>query len=335
MTDARGYVYLAEQANGPMRKPVEFSAIWGDAITELDRQAPDVRLINLETAVTKSDDFWKGKGINYRMHPENIPVLSAARIDIVALANNHILDWGYAGLVETIDTLRKMKIGHAGAGRNMAEAAAPAVQDLGRARVLVFSYATESSGVPVAWRADENRPGVNMIADLSENMVRRIGEEVRRVKKAGDIAVLSIHWGPNWGYEITASEERFSHGLINEAGVDLIHGHSSHHVKRIEVYRGKLILYGCGDFLDDYEGIKGLGAYRGDLGLMYFARLDPESGRLLALDMTPTQIRHFRINRASPADSTLLANVLNREGRGHRTRVTTDAENRLRLTWDE
>jgi poly-gamma-glutamate synthesis protein (capsule biosynthesis protein) len=336
MTDARGYVDIAENAFGLIAKPVGFSAIWGDALDEMDRWAPDVRLLNLETAVTKSDDYWKGKGINYRMNPDNMPVLTAARINVVSLANNHVLDWGYAGLDETIEMLKKAKIQYAGAGRNRAEAGAPAILDVGnKGRVIVFSFATESSGVPSEWAANENRAGVNVLQDFSDDTVRRIGEQVGRVKKPGDIIIASIHWGPNWGYDIAASEERFTHGLIDSAGVDLIHGHSSHHVKRIEVYRGKLILYGCGDFLNDYEGISGREPYRGDLGLMYFARLDPATGKLLSLDMTPTQIRHFRVNRAKPADAKWLADVLTREGRGRGTHVVLDADNRLRLKWGE
>jgi poly-gamma-glutamate synthesis protein (capsule biosynthesis protein) len=129
--------------------------------------------------------------------------------------------------------------------------------------------------------------------------------------------------------------EQFSHGLIDEAGVDIIHGHSSHHVKAIEVYHGKLILYGCGDFLNDYEGIIGHEAFRGDLGLMYFARVDPATGKLLSLDMAPTQVRHFRVNRASPVDSRWIANVLNREGKVYGTSVAVVDGSSLQLQWQK
>src|SRR3990170_5081967 len=91
MKNAAGYVELAEAASGPIPKPVDFSYIWGDALNELERMAPDLRIINLETAITKSDDYWD-KGINYRMHPENIPCITVAKIDFCSLANNHILD---------------------------------------------------------------------------------------------------------------------------------------------------------------------------------------------------------------------------------------------------
>jgi poly-gamma-glutamate capsule biosynthesis protein CapA/YwtB (metallophosphatase superfamily) len=58
---------------------------------------------------------------------------------------------------------------------------------------------------------------------------------------------------------------QFAHALIDEAGFDLVHGHSSHHPKAIEVHHGRIILYGCGDFITDYEGIKGYESFRDDL----------------------------------------------------------------------
>ncbi len=332
--DAREYVSLAERFSGPIAKPMEVAEVWGDALAELERYNPAIRLINLETAVTRSADLWPGKGINYRMSPENAGLFAAAGINAASVANNHILDWGYRGLEETITTLQKMKIHFSGAGRNWSEAAAPAVvQATSGSRVLVFAFAVKTSGVPDAWAAQQDGPGVNLLDDLSQHAVNEIGEQVRRVKRPNDIAMASIHWGPNWGYEITEGEELFAHHLVDQAGIDLVHGHSSHHVKRIEVYRGKLILYGCGDFLNDYEGIAGYEYYNPDLGLMYFPTVDPLSGKLLSLKMTPTRVRRFRIMRASHSEAGLLADILNREGKDHGTHVALSPDGRLHLVW--
>ena len=334
LEDARDYVKLAEEANGPIDRPVSYSYIWGDALEEFDLIKPDVRIINLETSITKSDEYWKGKGINYRMHPENIQCLTAAAIDICALANNHILDWGYPGLIETMETLRKAGIKGAGAGRNLKEAETPAVTEVpGRGRVVFFSYGSDSSGIPLNWAALPNRPGINMLLDFSETTVRHIGEIVWKIKQPNDFVIASIHWGSNWGYEIPREQTEFAHGLIDIAGVDLIHGHSSHHARGIEVYKDKLILYGCGDFLNDYEGIGGYEDFRGDLSLLYFPAVDPLTGRLQSLQMAPMQIRRFRVNRASLADAVWLEKTLNREGRTFGTGVELTIDNRLILLW--
>jgi len=116
MRSAGRYVEIAEKANGPIQRPVSFSYIWGDALEELERVASDVRIINLETSVTEGDDYWKGKYLHYRMHPANIHCIKAANIDFCSIANNHILDWGYSGLTETLETLRKANVKIAGMG---------------------------------------------------------------------------------------------------------------------------------------------------------------------------------------------------------------------------
>jgi hypothetical protein len=146
---ATRYVELAEAKNGPIQGPIEYSYVWGDALTELDRMAPDVRIINLETSVTKSDRHWRGKGVHYRMHPENVPCIATAGIDCCVLANNHVIDWGFTGLRETLDTLEAAGIETAGAGLDAEDAAAPAVLEMGtRGRVLVFGFGTKASGIP-------------------------------------------------------------------------------------------------------------------------------------------------------------------------------------------
>jgi poly-gamma-glutamate synthesis protein (capsule biosynthesis protein) len=332
--NALGYVELAERANGPIRKPVDFAYIWGDALAELDRVAPDVRLINLETAVTKSDEYWKGKGIHYRMHPANVPCITAAGIDCCVLANNHVLDWGYAGLRETLETLQKAGVQTAGAGSDQAQAESAALFPIaGKGRVIVIAFGHESSGVPRRWGARRDRPGVNLLDDLSDRSIRYVAELSEKLKGRNDILVASIHWGGNWGYHIPPDQVRFAHRLIDEAGIDMVHGHSSHHFKGIEVYRDKPILYGCGDFLNDYEGIGGYEQYRGDLALMYFANMDSSSGNLRGLEITPTQTRHLRVNRASSEDAEWIREVLNRESQGFGVRFDLGRDNRLILRW--
>jgi poly-gamma-glutamate synthesis protein (capsule biosynthesis protein) len=125
---ALGYVALAERAYGAIPRAVDHTYVWGVALEELERRRPHARIVNLETSVTTCEDP-APKGINYRMHPANVGVLTALGIDVCALANNHALDWGRSGLLETLDVLRAARIMPAGAGRTLAEAEAPAIVD--------------------------------------------------------------------------------------------------------------------------------------------------------------------------------------------------------------
>ena len=312
---AHTYVELAERANGSIPRPADVAYVWGDALEELGRRAPDARVVNLETAVTRHDESWKGKEVHYRMHPDNVGCLTAAHIDCCVLANNHVLDYGRAGLLETLDALEHARVRTAGAGRHLADARAPAVIPVpSKGRVIVFGVGTETSGIPRGWAATEDQPGLDLLKDLSDATLARIQDAVAAVKRPGDVVITSIHWGSNWGFGVPRAHVRFAHGLI-AAGVDVVHGHSAHHVRPIEIFEGRLILYGCGELLDDYEGIGGCEAFRPDLASLFFASVDPSTGRLGQLRVTPMQIRNFRLNRASRRDAEWLRATIHRTSR--------------------
>ncbi|MGZ3748178.1 MAG: CapA family protein [Pseudobdellovibrionaceae bacterium] len=337
LKNAIEYVSLAEKINGPIPRPVDFSYIWGEALNELDRVNPQVRIINLETSLTTSEE-WEPKGINYRLHPRNAPTLAAAKIQACALANNHILDWGEKGLMESLSTLQELGIKTAGAGRTLAEAEAPAIINLalkqGEGRLLLFSMATESSGVPSHWGAEPQKGGVHLLPDLSMKTMSSIRNQVQRWKRDRDIVIASIHWGGNWGYSIPSGHSSFARGLIAEAGVDLVHGHSSHHIQRLEVFKDKLIIYGCGDFINDYEGIRGHEEYRGDLPVMFFPTLEIGTGKLLVLRLVPLHMKRFRLERASREDVLWLRGVLNREGKKGGTSFELEADSSLHMSFE-
>jgi poly-gamma-glutamate capsule biosynthesis protein CapA/YwtB (metallophosphatase superfamily) len=333
MRSAKGYFDLAVKANGPIKTPVDFSYIWGAALEEWERASPDLRIINLETSITHNATY-AAKGINYRMSPENAACLAAAEPDCCVLANNHVLDWMHAGLLDTLATLERLLIKTAGAGRNVDEASAPAALTVaGAGRVLVFSFALPTAGVPPHWAATQDTAGVNLLPSLSAASVAAIADQVAAVRQAGDVVIISIHWGPNWGYVVTDEQRLFAHALIDEAGASIVYGHSSHHAKTIEVYRNRLILYGCGDFLNDYEGISGYEHFRPDLAVMYLADLDPKSLDLAALELVPLKIRRFQLVRAASEDISWLQQTLDRQSRHYDTRVTMAPEGRLAVSW--
>jgi poly-gamma-glutamate capsule biosynthesis protein CapA/YwtB (metallophosphatase superfamily) len=331
--DARSYVALAERANGSIPEPVDWSWPWGDALDLLVNAGCDVRVVNLETSITTSADYARGKSVHYRMHPANVPAVDILRPDVCVLANNHVLDFGPSGLLETLDVLAAAGIRVAGAGRTLVQSAAPAIApNPGTGgRVVVLAFGTPSSGIPHGWSAAADRPGVHLITSLTDAAADELCRQAAEVRQPGDIVIVSAHWGSNWGYEVEADHVRFAHRLI-AGGVDVVHGHSSHHPRPIEVYHGKLILYGCGDLIDDYEGITGHERYRDDLRLLYLPRLDPASGQLKELRLAPLRARQLRLHRTSVEDAEWLRTVLNDVSRSFGSRIDWGAGGLLTLS---
>jgi poly-gamma-glutamate synthesis protein (capsule biosynthesis protein) len=305
---ALDYVALAERRNGPIPRGVGSDYIWGDALEDL--RGADLAIINLEAAITCCD-VPAPKGINYRCHPANLDCLTAAGIDCCVLANNHVLDWGEDGLIETLRALDSAELRRAGAGFDIADASAPAVLALpGGGRLLVYALGSPSSGIPPFWAAGPGKPGVHLLAD-NDQALEHLRGRTNAEKRPGDLAVVSIHWGPNWGYDIEREHQRFTRALIDQAQIDIVHGHSSHHPKAIELWRGRPILYGCGDFLNDYEGISGHESYLPDLVLAYLITLEPD-GLCASLELLPFRIARFQLTRASAEEAQWLASTMDR-----------------------
>lgn len=331
VTDARDYVRLAERLNGPVPAPVDPTWPWGAALSVMDDFGPAVRVMNLETSITSSEVRAPGKAVHYRMSPENISVLSVAAVDVWTLANNHVLDHGAPGLRDTLEHLRAAGLRATGAGADAEEAWEPAVVQAGDdARVLVASVADTSSGVLRSWAAGPRRPGVAVLADLRVRTADEVVAGLLREARPGDVRVVSVHWGSNWGYDVWAEQRRFAHRLI-DVGAHVVHGHSSHHPRPVEAYGGGLVLYGCGDLVNDYEGISGYEEFRDDLRLVYLVRLERGTGRLESLRMAPMRARRLRLDRATQDDARWLARVLDEASRELGTRVVLGPDGDLEL----
>jgi poly-gamma-glutamate synthesis protein (capsule biosynthesis protein) len=334
--DARTYVELAEGVNGVVDRPVGPAWPWGDTLGVMDRFGPAVRVLNLETSVTTSDDWARGKAVTYRMSPANLDALTVARADVWTLANNHVLDYGLAGLEETLDVLAAAGLATTGAGRDEEEAWRPvAAPSLDGQRVVVLSVGDPSSGVPSRWAAGAGRPGVALLPDLSARTARRVAGRLAEGALPGDLRVVSVHWGGNWGYDVEGAHRRFAHALV-EAGVQVVHGHSSHHPRPVEVHDGHLVLFGCGDLVNDYEGIGGYEQYRDELRALHLVRLDRADGTLLGLRLVPFVARRLRLDRAGHEDARWLAETLTRAGRslGTALEVVDDTDGpALDLRW--
>ena len=309
--DAREYLRLAEAASGPVGAPLAPHEPWGAALAHYVAPDVDARVVNLETAVTAGGAPWPHKGIHYRMHPANVDVLTAARIDVCTLANNHVLDWGRDALRETLATLHAAGIATAGAGSDAGAAWAPAAVALPTgARLLVWSVATADSGVPADWAAAAHRPGVALLHDLAPSGAQRMADTVQRHRRPGDLVVVSVHWGANWVAEVPAAQRDFARRLVDLGAADVVHGHSAHHPLPVEVHAGHAILHGCGDLIDDYEGIGAHGTWRHDLALLHRLQLDGATGRLRRLDAWALQRRRLRLQRADEGAVDALRTLL-------------------------
>jgi poly-gamma-glutamate synthesis protein (capsule biosynthesis protein) len=320
MKSALGYVRLAEKVNGNIKYPVDPFYIWGKSINYWEKFKPDIKIINLETSITSYDVYWPDKAVNYRMNPENIQCLKKPGIDYCALANNHVLDYGMEGMVQTLEVLKEAGIAYSGCGRNLEEARRPAIFSIPqKGRIIVFSVGLRTSGIPYEWAAKEKNGGVNLLVNDTE-ILEYLKSYLKSHRQAGDLVIVSIHWGSNWGYDIPSSQRQLAYKLIDEAGVDLIHGHSSHHFKGIEIYNDKPIIYGAGDFINDYEGIGGYEKYRGDLAVMYFLDISTLDGTLKQMVLIPLKIRRMQLQKASSDEVKWVQMVLNREGKTLNTR---------------
>jgi len=291
--------------------------VWGTTLP-LFKEA-DARLINLETSVTTSDTPWPSKVFHYRMHPQNIDLLKVIGCDYASSANNHILDYGYEGMEETMKALREAGIKFAGVGKDANEAFRPVeVPVKGHPiSLLVFSFSDHGAGRADkegldTWAATEDRKGLNYldVDDINERQITQLAHKMRDLKRELErergsghtvLSVLSIHWGPNYRWHPSHQQTMIAHKLIDEGGVDIVHGHSSHHIQGIELYKARPIIYGAGDFLDDYATDD---EYRNDLGMMYFVHLHKdEPTKVSHLTLAPTFVDRMSVNRLLTSDS--------------------------------
>ncbi|KAJ0404900.1 hypothetical protein P43SY_001812 [Pythium insidiosum] len=214
------------------------SYLWGTFFDRLEIvPPPDVRILNLETAVTETVDNKDipKKGINYHLHVKNVPLVFAR-----------------------------------------------------------FATAAESLTVDACMRILKELLEANRILPPKER------------SRDDDLLVLSIHWGPNWAFRYSDDldyqrcRQILAHRIIRELGVDLIYGHSSHHIRGLELLDGKLIIYGAGDLINDYEGFENPGddAYN-KFGALFLVDLDVDTAACRALRLIPTMMFELRLRRVS------------------------------------
>ncbi|MBS3132898.1 CapA family protein [Candidatus Woesearchaeota archaeon] len=259
---------------------------WGDMLPLMQKN--DINLINLETTLTTSDKIVP-KVFNFKAEPDKVQSLTEAKIDVVTIANNHVLDFSEEGLTETIEVLDNAGIKHVGAGKNISEATSPVIITKKNITVGIIGYTDNEPG----WEAASTKPGT---AYVSVGDVDKVAAAVKKLKEQADIVIFTIHWGPNMRQRPTKEFQDFAHKII-DLGVDVFHGHSAHVFQGIEVYNNKLILYDTGDFVDDYVVDAEL---RNDRTFLYLAEVDKKGVKKLQL--IPALIYYMQVNTAGGAD---------------------------------
>ena len=294
----------ARGASVPMQ--VSASQIWGEALAPILSCDADLTLFNLETAVT-SRDCWRPKTYNFRMHPAGLDVLKEAGVQCVSLANNHVLDFGLPGLLDTMSALRERGIATAGAGLNVRAARAPTRLSLpGERRALVFAMACFNAGCHPWEAALPHRPGLALLPDLEPATADAVCRLIRTFRQPDDLVVVSIHWGGNWPETVPETMRSFAQRLVRQAGVNLIHGHSSHWPMAVEQIDAALVLYGCGDVLNDYEGRADFLSRRADLGVVFVVDYDATTLELTGWNRLAIRRQGFCLRLVNPAETQLL-----------------------------
>ncbi len=265
---------------------------WGDLLPRL--WGMDLFAINLECALTSVTQPWQpAKAFHFRADPERARVLRLGRVDFAALANNHIGDFGPAGLVETVEALDRAGIAHAGAGANLDAARRPAFLRARGYRVGILAWADH----PSEWAAEADQPGINYTpVSLSPDDFPVVEAAIRQARPLADLLVFSIHWGPNMRDRPLPEFQAFARNVV-DAGVDVFWGHSAHLVQGVEVRDRRLILYDTGDFLDDYAVDP---AKRNDLSALFVVQFGLFG--IERLDLVPVRIGDCRVNLATGRD---------------------------------
>lgn len=256
--------------------------LWGDVLPLL--QSTDLNIINLEAALTCSDKK-VAKVFNFKADPEKVQTLLEGNIQVVNLANNHILDYSEEGLLETLKTLSKVDIKYVGAGRDIFEASRAITIEKKGIKIGILGFTDNEP----TWKAGVSTPGTNFV-EINDNGLQHVKKKIEELRENVDLIIVSMHWGPNMRERPNQQFVKFAHGVM-DSGADVFHGHSAHIFQGIELYQGKLIMYDTGDFVDDYYVDPHL---RNDHSFLYIVELNKDGFQNLRLE--PVLIDNFQVN---------------------------------------
>lgn len=284
-----GDVMLGRLVN-KMLKDVSSEYPWGDTLPIF--QDADLRICNLECVISDKGIPWSTtpKMFHFRTDEKNVHTLHAAKIDIVSIANNHVLDYEYEALERMLGVLDEQGILYAGSGRNLSEASQPAFCQIKNLKIALIAFTDNEPD----WAAKTDMPGTLFIPTvLSDLRMQTLMKQIKTVRQDVDFLIISAHWGSNWGYKPPQEHLSVGHALI-DAGADLIFGHSGHVFRGIEIYKERAIIYSAGDFIDDYAVDE---EEKNDESFIFVLEQDEQGMRLV---LYPTCIDQFQAILAPP-----------------------------------
>jgi len=236
----------------------------------------DIAVVNLETAIGSGGDK-AAKAFNFRAPPTAFGALTDAGVDVIAMANNHALDYGQSGLTETLNAAAALGAPIIGIGRNEAEALAPARFEVKGQRIAVIN-ATDvlDANLMASWTATPDHPGV-----ASAKRVDSLVAAVRAARSDSDTVVVFLHWGTEKTFCANDSQRSLAPKLV-EAGADIIVGGHAHRVLGGGFLGHSFVGYGLGNLV-----FKTSSADARETGLM---RITATGRRIDAAEWVPAQI---------------------------------------------
>jgi poly-gamma-glutamate capsule biosynthesis protein CapA/YwtB (metallophosphatase superfamily) len=209
----------------------------------------DIFLVNLECPFTERGEK-VDKNFNFRARPELVAALNASGVDVVSLANNHVMDYGSDGLDDTISTLDNEGIQHFGAGMSLASAREPAIVEIKGVRIAFLGYLFlgEQHPEPYEIFATDDQPGAAGHYDDIAELQAMIEEDILSAKEHADHVIPFFHWGREGQADPVPYQVTLAHAAI-DAGASAVLGSHPHNVQGIEVYNGAPIAYSLGNFV--------------------------------------------------------------------------------------
>lgn len=213
--------------------------LFDDSVIKLFEKA-DHRVVNQEAPITGNNK--KNKIIKTGPHLQTssettLPYLKQLKVDLVTLANNHILDYGAIGLSDTFNTLSGNEICYVGAGNNLREAAIPFTFEKEGIKIAILNFSENEWSI-----AEENKSGANPL-DIINNVT-----QIKKAKTNNDKVICIIHGGHEY-YNLPSPRMVKQYRFYADNGADAIIGHHTHCIGGYEVYNNVPIFYSLGNFI--------------------------------------------------------------------------------------